>query len=218
MGNYINLLNVSPKIYEGPQRKLDPAFGYLYFDATRETGCGGYYYDGRWKLICETIIKRYNLGPNDSVLDVGCAKGFFLQSYLEIYPSAKVRGIDVSEYALSKAAESVRPFLSIASAEKIPFPDHSFDFVVAMNSIHFLSPDQAQNALKEIVRVGRGKYFVQVDSYNNEVERERMLAWTNITGSILSPRSWEEMFEKAGYDGDYYWTIVKRSSSPIKTG
>ncbi|OGR84381.1 MAG: hypothetical protein A2901_08160 [Elusimicrobia bacterium RIFCSPLOWO2_01_FULL_54_10] len=213
MGEFINLLNVSPKIYDGPPRKLDPTFGFLYFDAGRDTGCGGLKYDGRWKPVCQKIIDHYNLGPTDSVLDIGCAKGFFLQDYLSIYPQAPVKGIDVSEYAIKNASEHVRPYLSIASAEKLPFPDHSFDLVTAMNSIHFLTPEKALQAVKEIVRVGKGKFFIQVDSYHNQIERERMLAWTNITGSILPPEQWLELFGKAGYKGDYYWTIVKPSSA-----
>src|SRR3989344_1863404 len=218
MGEFINLLNVTPKYYDGPVRNMDPTFGYLYFDATRDTGCGGLKYDGRWKPLCESIVKHYNLGPKDSVLDVGCAKGFFLQDYLLVHPQASVKGVDMSAYAIENAAPHMKPFLSVASAEKLPFPDHSFDLVTAMNSIHFLTPEQALTAVKEIVRVGKGKAFIQVDSFTSEVERERMFAWAPIIKTFHTPEQWKDLFKRAGYTGDYYWTLVKPTSAqPAKT-
>jgi hypothetical protein len=66
--------------------------------------------------------------------------------------------------------------------------------------------------LRELLRVGNGNYFVQVDSFNNEVERERLLAWAPIIKTVYSPQKWLKLFKEAGYLGDYYWTIVQPTS------
>lgn len=211
MGTLINLLNAQPKLYDGPPRKMDPEFGVTYFDGTRDTGYGGYQYDGRWKPISETIVRHYGLDSKSRVLDVGCAKGFFVADLIQVCPGITVHGIDVSPYAVSNALESAKPFVSLASADSLDgYPDHSFDFVSAMNTLHFLMPGKAEKALSEIMRIGKnGKYFVQVDAYTHEVERERLLAWAPIIKTVYSVDQWLELFKKTGYDGDYYWTFVR---------
>ncbi|MDW8264753.1 MAG: class I SAM-dependent methyltransferase [Gemmataceae bacterium] len=192
---------------------MDPTFGYYYWDATRDTGYGGYRYDGRWRPIAEDVIRRYGLQPGDRVLDIGCGKGYFLASLLEVEPRMHVCGIDISSYAIEQAHPSVRPFVSLGSADDLSrFADRSFDFVCAMNSIHFLPADRAEVALRELMRVGKpGRYFVHVDAYRNEIERERLLAWAPIIKTVYSVEDWLELFDKLGYDGDYYWTIVQPS-------
>ncbi len=218
MGTLINLLNAQPKLYDGLPRKMDPGFGMTYFDGTRDTGYGGYQYDGRWKPISETIVRHYGLDSKSRVLDVGCAKGFFVADLMQVCPGITVHGIDVSPYAVSNAFESARPFVSLASADSLGcYPDHSFDFVSAMNTLHFLTPEKAEKALREIMRIGKnGRYFVQVDAYTNEVERERLLAWAPIIKTVYSVDQWLELFKKTGYDGDYYWTFVRPASGALK--
>lgn len=210
MGELYNLLNAQPKLYDGPPRRMDPTFGKDYFDGTRDTGYGGYHYDERWKPVCDAVMQRYGVGPHDHVLDIGCAKGFFLTSFLEVCPTIQVCGIDVSEYGLSQACAAVQPFLRRGSADCLSqFPAQSFDFVSAMNTLHFLPPERVVVALQEMMRVGRGKFFVQVDAYTNERERERLLAWAPIIKTVYSVKQWLDLFREVGYDGDYYWTFVR---------
>jgi SAM-dependent methyltransferase len=210
MGELVNLLKAQAKLYDGPPRHMDPTFGVAYFDGTRDTGYGGYTSDGRWKPVCEAIQQRYDLQPGATVLDIGCAKGFFLAACLEVCPGVQVRGIDVSSYALSHAPASVQPFLSLGSADDLSaFPDQTFDFVAAMNSLHFLPPERVKVALAEMLRVGRGKFFVQVDAYTTASERERLLAWAPIIKTVYSVDQWLALFRDVGYEGDYYWTFVR---------
>ena len=212
MGTLINLLNAQAKLYDGPPRQMDPAFGVTYFDGTREQGCGGYkYIAGYWKPVCEAILKRYGLSSSSRVLDLGCAKGFFMADLKEACPGMRVEGIEISEYAREHALDSMKPLIHLGSAEDLSrYPDHSFDFVAAMNVIHFLTPKGAERSLQEIMRVGKpGKYFVQVDAFTNPVERERLLAWAPIIKTVYSVDQWLDLFKKAGYDGDYFWTFVR---------
>ena len=85
MGDLVNLLNAQAKLYDGPSRNMDPNFGVTYFDGTRDQGYGGYKYDGRWKPICEAVVSRYGLNSRSRVLDLGCAKGFFLSDLIPKY-------------------------------------------------------------------------------------------------------------------------------------
>lgn len=209
MGEFFNLLNASAKVYDGPPRNMDASFGVQYWDGTRDTGYGGYHYDGRWKAICGTAVKRYGLKPGDRVLDVGCGKGFFLADLLQTCPGIEVRGIDISEYAIMHAHPLVKPFVSTGTADDLRgFEDDSFDFVCAMNTFHFLPPDRMIRAFREMMRVGGKKFFVHLDAYRNAIERERLLAWAPIIQTVYSVDQWLDLFQKIGYPGDYYWTLV----------
>lgn len=211
MGELINLLDAQPKLYDGPTRDMDPYFGVTYFDGTRHQGYGGYKYDGRWKPVCEVVVKRYGLNRNGSILDLGTAKGFFLAGLLEVCPGIKIAGIEISSYGITHTLEHIKPFILQGSADDLSrFENHSFDFVGAMNTLHFLTPERAEVALREIMRVGKpGKYFVQVDAFTNDVERERLLAWAPIIKTVYSVDQWLKLFKKVGYDGDYFWTFVR---------
>lgn len=212
MGELYNLLNVQIKFSDGQSRNMDSAFGEKYFDGSRKEGYGGYMYDGRWKEVCRKVIERYGLKSGDKILDLGCAKGFFLYDFLQVCKGIKVKGIDVSKYAISKAPEDIKKYLSIGNADCLDeFPDHSFDFVSAMNTLHFLTPERTEIALKEMLRVGKKKknYFIQVDAFTNQEEKESLLSWAPIIKTVYSVDQWLDLFKKTGYGGDYYWTIIK---------
>ena len=80
---------------------------------------------------------------SDKVLDVGCGTGFVSQ----LYPNFDVTGIDISEEMLKR---NPHKWLK-ASAESIPFPENTFDFVVCRSLLHHLKSPAL--GLAEMVRV-----------------------------------------------------------------
>ena len=44
-------------------------------------------------------------------------------------------------------------------------------------------------------------------SLPKEKQEEAMLAWNLTAKTILSVSEWVELFEEAGYTGDYYWFV-----------
>ena len=78
-------------------------WGYDYWDGSRQTGYGGYKYDGRWRTVADQLIEKYKLKDGAKILDVGCGKGFLLHDLQSQNPKIEVAGIDVSAYALENA-------------------------------------------------------------------------------------------------------------------
>ena len=113
-------------------------WGYDYWDGKRQYGFGGYHYDGRWRSVAEKMAEHYNLAAGDHILDIGCGKGYLLYEFTQIIPDLVVAGIDISEYAIENSKEEVKPFLKIASAEDLPFPDDSQDFIFSVTTLHNL--------------------------------------------------------------------------------
>jgi ubiquinone/menaquinone biosynthesis C-methylase UbiE len=151
---------------------------------------------------------HYNLADNAAILDIGCAKGFMLYDFKQLMPGATIAGIDVSEYAIENAIAEVKPFLKIASGEKLPYPDKSFDLVVSINSIHNLPIERLKNSLREIQRVCRGNSYITVDAWRNETERENLYKWVLTAETMMHVDDWEKLFRETGFSGDYWWFIA----------
>lgn len=174
-----------------------------YWDGSRNTGYGGYMYDGRWRDVAARMAAHYRLKAGDRVLDVGCGKGFLLYEFTQVVPGIEIAGLDISSYALTNAKEEAKPFLVEGSAVSLPYPDHSFDLVVSINTLHNLQLPELERALKEIQRVGRRQRYVLMDGYRNEQEKVNLLYWQLTCECFFTPREWEWVFNATGYTGDY---------------
>lgn len=174
-----------------------------YWDGDRKYGYGGYKYDGRWRSVAEDMAKHYGLKPGDSILDVGCGKGFLLYEFTQVIPGVKVAGLDFSRYAIDHAKEEVKPFLKIGNATGLPWPDRTFDFVVSITTLHNLYNYELHKALQEVERVGKEKKHIIIESYRNEREKANLLYWQLTCRSFYTPQEWEWFFSEAGYTGDY---------------
>ncbi len=184
-------------------------YGREYFDGARDTGYGGYRYDGRWVAIAEDMVAHWRLKPGDRVLDVGCAKGFLVKDLMKACPGLEVFGLDISEYALLHCEPEVVGRLHLGNCVRMPFPDNSFAAVIAVNVVHNLERPECITAVREIERLAPGRGYIQVDSYRTPEERELFLSWVLTAKTHYDPRGWEVLFAEAGYTGAYSWTIIE---------
>lgn len=188
---------------------LAKQYGEAYFDGSRDTGYGGYRYDGRWVPIARDMVEHWGLKPGMRVLDVGCAKGFLVQDLMTVCPGLEVFGLDISEYAVQRCDPSLIGRLHVGDARHLPFPDDSFDAVICINVVHNFNREECIGAIREISRVARGKSYIQVDAYRDEAERQLTVDWILTAETYLDPASWRKLFNEAGYTGDFYWTITE---------
>src|SRR4051812_11502970 len=184
-------------------------YGEVYFDGPREYGYGGYRYDGRWIPVAQDMIRHFDLTPGDRVLDVGCAKGFLVKDFLKVEPRIEAFGLDVSRYALMRCEPEVIGRLHLGSADDLPFPDDSFKAAISLNTIHNLDRDGCVRALRELQRVSGGRAFVQLDSYRTPDQKVIFEDWVLTARWHDYPEGWIRLFDEAGYQGDYYWTIIE---------
>ena len=216
MGSEIDLMKNYPKpnrdvnsraeTKSEEDRTLAREFGEAFFDGDRSHGYGGFHYNPRfWEPAVPTFKQYWDLKADESILDIGCAKGFMLYDFHRLIPNLNVSGIDVSQYAIENAIEEMKPFLQVASADELPFDDNSFDYSISITTIHNFDKEGVIKALKEIERVSRKGSFITVDAYRNDEEKERMFAWNLTAKTILHVDEWKQLFSEAGYSGDYYW-------------
>ena len=103
----------------------------------------GFLYHAR--IVTEMLdgVKFRDGKTSDAILDTGCGTGFVSQ----LYPNFNVTGIDISDGMLAQ-----NPYKWIkAPVEAIPFPDHTFDFVICRSLLHHL--EKPFVGLKEMGRV-----------------------------------------------------------------
>jgi len=145
------------------EKSLQPEekYGKEYFDLGIGSNyrCGVKFDQGTQTLLKNRleILKKQLFYPSSQIkiLDVGCAKGFFLS--LCDQEGWQTYGVDISSYALSFAPQFTKAqLLKIdASREKLPFGDNFFEAVVFFDVIEHLKKDEF--FLSEIKRVLKHK-------------------------------------------------------------
>ena len=190
-------------------RRIARQFGEEFFDGERLYGYGGFAYHPRfWHDTVKRFRDHYQVSEDVALLDVGCAKGFMLHDFKELMPNLTIAGIDLSEYAIENAIETVKPFLRV-NANKLPYEGNSFDLVTSINTIHNLPLEGCKQAIQEIQRVSRAHAFITVDAWRNEEERERMMKWNLTALTYMHVDDWKRLFDEVGYTGDFYWFIAE---------
>ena len=138
------------------ERKIARKFGKDFFDGERRFGYGGFHYNPRfWTNVVKDFCNHWKIKDNDSILDVGCGKGFMIYDFLLLKPNLKIEGIDISRYAIENSKSEIKHLLTEAKAEDLPYEDNSFDYIISINTIHNLDRKKCIRALKEIKRVSK---------------------------------------------------------------
>jgi SAM-dependent methyltransferase len=122
----------------------------------------------------EFTAKRLGVAPGAKVLDVGCGPAWFWATIAGTLPERMdLTLLDVSPGMVSEAmgrAGTLRSWTvrgETADSQSLPFPDASFDTVVAMHMLYHV-PDQ-ERAIAEMHRVLRpgGRLVVTTNGLNN---------------------------------------------------
>jgi SAM-dependent methyltransferase len=112
-------------------------------------------YMGRYsRQLAPLMIDFAEIDPTQRVLDVGCGPGALTARLARRVGAERISAADPSESFVTACTERV-PGADVrrAGAESLPWPDHTFDAVLAQLVINFL-PDPALG-LAEFVRVAR---------------------------------------------------------------
>ncbi len=116
------------------------------------------------------LIRRYGLPAEARILDAGCGTGEISSRLAELFPRARVLGVDILEQSLELARSryaSLGPRLKFEnqSVYQLGAADHTFDLTVNRHVIHSI-PDP-QRVLAELARVTRhgGRLHLIAEDY-----------------------------------------------------
>ncbi len=103
--------------------------------------------------VAENLIKVIDLGPEDTVLEIGCAVGIVAR-HLNV--GARYVGVDKSAEMIAKTIEMNRFSALRAEANDLPFKDKCFDKVFSFGVFHYFpNYDYMWQAVEEMLRVSR---------------------------------------------------------------
>ena len=121
-----------------------------------------FWFDAKRKYL-KIILKKFNLKKGLRVLDVGCGTGAVLD-FLKNF-GFDAAGIDMSSEALKYCrAKNLKAHYGMA--DKIDFPDNSFDIIFALDVLEHLDDDIG--AVAEVYRVLKkdGLFIATVPAHN----------------------------------------------------
>ena len=144
--------------------------------------------------------------PDDTVLECACGTG--LLSAVIAPKCRQLTATDFSEKMLKKAEKNCRSFRNITYAQAditaLPYPDSSFDKVVAGNVIHLL--DNPVTALRELNRVCKDGGMLIIPTYMNKDDKGKTSGFVGAVGKAgadfkrqFTVESYRQFFLDAGY-------------------
>lgn len=137
-------------------------------------------YLNRLQISIDPLIKK------KVILDIGC--GSYQRRYNPHLAKFRV-GIDPSVKAL-QVGQQLYPdsFHLVASADKLPFKNNSFDVTLLLFTLHHLNNKQWNNAFKEAQRVSR----------------EAIIIFDHISNESIVPRNLQKIYWKIFDGGETY--------------
>ena len=146
-------------------------------------------------------LKLVDVQDGWTMLDVGCGGGFTIRRLLKQSHDAQVYGIDISEESVAKAKKvnadvlDQQVFITLGSAEKLPYEDGKFNLVTAVETVYFWP--NLPNCLQEVRRVLKsgGKFAILVEVVDSDSK------WTNVVEGMTaySPEDLKKLLDEAGF-------------------
>lgn len=104
------------------------------------------------------LVEQVGIRPGLRVLEIGCGTGNLAILAKRLHPDAEVVGLDPDPKALDHARRKAgRAGLSVrldrGLAQRLPYPDASFDAALSAFMFHHLGPEEKREMLREIRRV-----------------------------------------------------------------
>jgi len=178
-----------------------------FFDGNRNYGYGGFKYDGRWKSVAEKICNEYKLNNSSSFLQIGCEKGFLLKDLKDKYKKMRIEGIETSNYAITNSIPDAKENIKYCNNyTDLEYGDSEFDFIFALGVVYTHNLTNAIKCLREIQRVGKGKSFITLASYENRDDYWLFKQWSLLGTTILRKDEWRKVLSHVNYSGDYSFT------------
>ena len=131
------------------------------------------------------------------ILEIGCGLGHNLE-LLKEFGSYSLTGIDIQEYALSKARVKYQGIDFInGDCANLPFDDREFDLVFSRVTLIHIHPEEIKRVAEEMMRVS-SKYIAGIEYFSENIQE---INWRGENDSV-----WKMNYHS-----------VFRTSSEIKT-
>jgi ubiquinone/menaquinone biosynthesis C-methylase UbiE len=146
-------------------------------------------------------IKQCNPGDREKFLDVGCGNGSFIRALSRAFPNLLFTGMDLNLFTIEKGkkenialglTDRIKLLVGDIVEDMDDFPDASYEWVSAINVMHFVPMNKREDFIHQLIRVsGKGVFFnvciadatLPTLTANNLMD----LLWNDFTGFYTNP-------------------------------
>jgi SAM-dependent methyltransferase len=158
----------------------------------------------------ERLIRELRLASGMRVLDAGCGPGTQALAVAQAVPGVSVVGVDASHAMVEEAVRRAEPHnrvsFEMADAGALPFPDASFDAVMAQTLLaHVHDPGAVLTELRRVTRPGGRIAALDLDTASTVVDhpdpettRTIIERWADHFAGGRAARSLHRLFRQAG--------------------
>jgi ubiquinone/menaquinone biosynthesis C-methylase UbiE len=147
------------------------------------------------EIIMKILTNSFPMEDISSILEIGCNTGPNLIKIKNCSSFIKLAGIDISKRAIKEAKKLLpEADLRVGTADKLPWPDKSFDCCLVDAVLMYVGSDKIQKVIEEMIRVARSMIII-VDFHNPESDFYRL---GEIKGGHWA-RNYVRLFEIFGY-------------------
>jgi SAM-dependent methyltransferase len=169
-----------------------------------------YWWSNRFYAI---LARRYGK-HGGCLLEIGSGMGHLVG---QLEDSFQTYGMDLNHWAVEQSKSVVdKSILQTASAEEIPFADHSFDVVIIKHIVeHLPNPEKAIAEIGRVIAPG-GVLILStpnLDSLLKPWKGDRWIGYQDPTHiSLHPPATWLEWIRKSGFSllrvfADGFWDV-----------
>ncbi|MFX0008204.1 MAG: class I SAM-dependent methyltransferase [Promethearchaeota archaeon] len=173
----------------------------------------------RRRILSE--LKKYN--PEGKLVDLGCGSGNLLVLISKKYPNLELIGVDISSEILELARLKTQDNeltgnvdFKVGSADNLPFPDNSVDFIISSLSLHHWKDPSI--VLKETHRVLKHNGVLEIFDFRRD-SRKFFYGLLTFATKVVVPKPLKKIKEPIGSLQAGYTPIeIKEliSNSPFK--
>ncbi|MEH6940054.1 class I SAM-dependent methyltransferase [Bacillus sp. JJ664] len=173
--------------------------------------------------LTKEMVKFLQITSNSSVLEVGCGSG---KTALYLYEKYKcsIDTIDINDRMLIKAKKrfnkkKIPINLFQASAEKLPFQENVYDFIISESVTSFTNVDKSLSEYARVLK--KGGYLLAIEMTTEKpltLREQRDIQDVYGISKTRTVKEWEHSLIKAGF-GEYKIirgeTIVNTTTKPM---
>jgi 2-polyprenyl-3-methyl-5-hydroxy-6-metoxy-1,4-benzoquinol methylase len=107
-------------------------------------------YEDEWDENIYMLAKILLDFQPQSIFEIGCSFGKKLEILLRLNPILKVYGIDISEYAINKASNFIKPYIEFKNILDVNYHTSVFELVMAFEILEHLEVKDIEYLLSNL--------------------------------------------------------------------
>lgn len=131
------------------------------------TSTPGVYGHNNWGAGCYEYIKTLNI---QSILDIGCGQGVFVNDMMNIFNIPHVYGLDIASVRLGKHIENKKINWIDSQAHDIPLDDNSIEYITSFDCLEHVLEEDVDTIVDEFYRVCTNGLILRI-TYRQAYER-----------------------------------------------